>query len=71
MPYHIPHAYRDVVKKELTEILEAGIITQSSSAWASPIVLVDKKDGGLRLCVDYRKLDAGAQMDAYPIPRID
>ena len=71
VPYRIPHAYRKVVQEELAEMLEAGIITPSSSAWASPIVLVDKKDGSLRLCVDFRKLNAVAQMDAYPIPRID
>jgi len=54
-------------------MLQAGIITASSSAWALPTILVDKKDGNLRLyvCVDYRKLNSVAQMDAYPISHIN
>ena len=70
-PYHIPQAYKETVKQELNKMLQAGIITTSSSAWALPIVLVNKKDGSLRLCVDYRKLNSVAQMDAYPMPCID
>ncbi|KAL5516317.1 hypothetical protein EMCRGX_G001610 [Ephydatia muelleri] len=70
-PYRLPHAYRDLVHKEVQEMLDAGIIEPSSSEWASPIVLVNKKDGTLRLCIDYRRLNAESQMDAYPMPRID
>ena len=54
-PYQLPHAYRDLVHKEVQEMLDAGIIEPSSSEWASPIVLVNKKDGTLRLCIDYRR----------------
>ena len=70
-PYRLPHAYRDLVEKEIKEMLVAGVIEPSSSEWASPIVLVDKKDGTLRLCVDYRRLNAESLADAYPMPRID
>ena len=70
-PYRLPHAYRDLVEKEIKEMLVAGVIEPSSSEWASPIVLVGKKDGTLRLCIDYRRLNSGSLTDAYPMPRID
>ena len=50
---------------------EAGIIECSSSEWTAPIVLVTKKDGTLRMCVDYCRLNSVSQMNAYPVPRID
>ena len=54
-PHRLPHAYREIVQSELKEMLEGGIIDKSSSEWASPIVLVRKKDGSIRMCVDYRQ----------------
>ena len=70
-PYKIPHAYREEVLKELNEMEKAGIIQESDSSWAAPIAVVKKKDGRLRICVDYRKLNQVTQVDAYPMPRID
>ena len=70
-PYRLPHAYRDPVQKEIQEMLKQRIIEPSSSAWSAPIVLVKKKDGTLRLCVDYRRLNGVSEADAYPMPRVD
>ena len=71
VPYRLPHAYKDKVLEELKLMREEGIIKPSVSEWSSPIVCVNKKDGTLRLCVDYRRLNSVSQADAYPMPRID
>ena len=70
-PYRVPQAYQTMVMQEIKEMLNQGIIEPSVSEWASPIVPILKKDGSLRLCVDYRCLNAISQTNAYPMPRID
>ena len=70
-PYRIPHALRDECGRQIKGMLDHGIIRQSASPWASPIVMVKKKEGTLRFCVDYRKLNAMTRKDTYPLPRID
>lgn len=70
-PYRIPESQKEFVRTELQRLEELGIIRPSKSPFSSPIVLVKKKDGTLRFCVDYRKLNAITIKDVYPLPRID
>lgn len=67
----IPPSDYDEVKAHIHQLLERQIIRESCSPFASPIVLVKKKDGSLRLCVDYRQLNAKTRKDAFPLPRIE
>ena len=70
-PYRIPYSYRESVQAEMKEMEEKGVIEESMSEWASPMVIVRKKDGSMRLCVDFRRLNEVTHMDAYPMPRVD
>ena len=71
-PYRsIPPALIQEVREHLKEMLEVGAIRESSSPFSSNVVIVRKKDGTIRFCIDYRKLNARTVTDAYAIPRID
>ena len=66
-----PQGFESEEEEYLKQQLDAGVIEPSSSAWASPVVLVRKKDNSVRWCIDYRKLNDITIKDAYPLPRID
>ncbi|KAA3674184.1 uncharacterized protein DEA37_0001986 [Paragonimus westermani] len=70
-PRRLPVHYEQHLDTMITDMLEKRIIRPSVSPWSSPIVLVRKKNGTLRLCVDYRKLNEITARDSFPIPRID
>ncbi len=70
-PYRLPQAWQSKVREEIRSMAEAGIIVPSSSPWTSPLVPIRKKDGNLRLCVDYRRLNQVTQEDRYPMPRVE
>ena len=67
----IPPIRRNETRSLLQDMLKKGVIKPSTSPWASPIVLVRKKDGSTRFCVDYRKVNHVTRKDAYPLPRVD
>ena len=66
-----PFAAREEIARQLHQMQQQGIISPSSSPWASPVVLVRKKDGTLRFCIDFRQLNAVTKADVFPLPRID
>ena len=67
-PYRVPQKLEEEVNREVDKMLEMGIIRPSISPWVSPVVIVPKPDGTVKVCVDYRKLNSVTKMDAYPIP---
>ncbi|MEW8104750.1 MAG: reverse transcriptase family protein [Candidatus Thiodiazotropha endolucinida] len=69
-PRRVPLAHAEAEKQAVEDLKAKGVIRDSISPWASPIVLVAKKDGGVRPCVDYRKFNQLVKPEAFPLPRI-
>ena len=70
-PYIMPAKDLEEIKKQIKELLDRGYIRPSSSPWGSPVLLVEKKDGSLRMVVDYRGLNEVTIKNKYPLPMIN
>ncbi|KAL4013983.1 hypothetical protein IC575_026168 [Cucumis melo] len=70
-PYRMAPAELKELKVQLQELLDKGFIRPSVSPWGAPVLFVKKKDGSMRLCIDYRELNKVTVKNKYPLPRID
>ena len=70
-PYRMNNVELAELKKQLADMLSKGLIRPSASPWGSPVLFVDKEDGTIRLCVDYRKLNDVTIKNKYPLPKIE
>ena len=71
IPYQTPLNNRKIIDETIDEMLDAKVIRSSRSPWSFPVVIVDKKDGSKRFCVDFRKLNQVTKKNSYPPPVID
>ena len=67
-PYPVPYSMRESLKKDIDDMMKMGVIRESNSPYASPVVVVKKRDGSNRVCVDYRKLNKLTIFDPEPMP---
>ena len=70
-PYKMSPKDLEVLRQQLNSLLQKGLIRQSTSPWSAPVLFVKKKDGSLRLCIDYRALNNVTTKQHYPLPRLD
>ena len=70
-PYRVEFKNRHVIEEEVEKMLSIDLIEPARSPWSSPVVLIPKKDGSVRFCIDFRKLNAVTVRDTFPLPRID
>ena len=68
-PYRLSPSQKEALDKELDYLLEKGVVRASNSPWSSPVVMVPKPDGSIRVCIDYRKLNHITKKHAHPLPK--
>src|SRR5688572_8001937 len=66
-----PFMYRTIIDEQVDQMIANGIVEPTQSEWASNVVLAKKKDGTMRFCVDYRRLNERTRKDSYPLPRVE
>ena len=71
LPYRQSQSDRGRIQKEIQEIMAAGVFRPSDSPWSSPVVMVKKKDGTPRFCVNYRKFNSITIADPFPFHRLE
>ena len=69
--YRYPENSKEIIQEMLEDMEKKGVIEKTTSAWLSPIVLVNKPDGTKRMCLDYRRVNTHLATDIYPLPRLD
>ena len=70
-PYQAGPEKREHIREKIAYQLAAGVIEPAQSEWASPVLLAPKKDGTMRFCIDFRRLNSATLPDTYPLPRMD
>ena len=70
-PYRLSPTELKELKQQLQELTESGFVRPNTSPWGAPVLFVKKKDGSLRMCIDYRMLNSVTIKNKYPLPRID
>ena len=69
--YRLPHACRKLIEIEVEKLQKQDIIEPAASPWSSPVLLLKKKNGDFRFCVDYRGVNKNIKRDVFPLPRVD
>ncbi|KAI3746259.1 hypothetical protein L6452_08685 [Arctium lappa] len=71
VPYRLTTTEKQEMMTQLQELLEKGFVRPSSSPWGAPVLFINKKDGSMQMCIDYRELNKVTVKNKYPLPRID